>query len=122
MAGSSLPPPVAGEASVTAREAHSAARATPSSDSADSYNGDDARRFLRERNETRDLYSEATREVGWLENCLEAIQAAPSAAEGETSAAWALLADADARVTGQFLFLDRTSFSSTSFLSASFQF
>jgi hypothetical protein len=56
-------------------------RAISSSDSADSYNSDDAQRFLRERNETRDLYFEATCEAWRLENCLEATQAALSTAE-----------------------------------------
>lgn len=92
------------EVSGVARDAHSVAPAGSSSNSADSYNRDDARRFLRERNETRYLYSDATRKVRWLEFCLEATQATLSAAEGETSATRAMLAHADARVAGRFLF------------------
>lgn len=38
-----------------------------SADSSDSYNGDDARCFLRERNEATARYSEATKEKGLLE-------------------------------------------------------
>ena len=39
----------------------------PSSDSFDSYNGDDARRFLREWRAAQNRYSEVTRENGQLE-------------------------------------------------------
>jgi hypothetical protein len=79
------------------------APASSSTGSANSYNGNDARRFLRQRNEARDLYSEATHEVGHLEFCLEATQAALLDTEGETSNARAMLADADARVAVEFL-------------------
>lgn len=116
----SLPPPTAGEASSTDRDAHSGARANSSSDFADSYNGDDARCFLRERNDTCNLYSEATHEVQWLEYCLVATQAALSAAEGETSAAQALLAKADTKVASHPLFSNKVSYSSTFSFSASF--
>lgn len=80
---------------------HGAPPASPTSSStgsADSYNGDDARRFLCQWNKTHDLYYTATREIGRLELYLEATQAALSAAEGETLATHAMLADADARV------------------------
>lgn len=110
MAGSFLSPSIVDEASSAACEPHSVACAVSSSDSANSYNRDDARRFLRERKETRDLYSEATRKVGRLEKCLNATQAALSAAEGEISAARALLADTDARVAGQFPFPKKSLF------------
>lgn len=66
-----------------------------------SYNGDDAQRFLRELNETRNLYFEVTRDAGPLESCLEATQAALTAAEGETSATRELLAAADSWVAGK---------------------
>ena len=46
------------------------------------------------------FYSEATRKLGHLNLCLETTQAAVSTAEGETSAARAMLANADARVAG----------------------
>ena len=55
-------------------------------DSSDSYNGDDARRFLREWRAAQNRYSEATRENGQLEICLGASQAALHAAEEEASA------------------------------------
>lgn len=75
-ARSSLPPPVAGEASSAARDAHSRARADSSSDSAD-----DAQHFLLDRDETHNLYSKATRDVRRFEYCLKATQAALSAIE-----------------------------------------
>jgi hypothetical protein len=93
---------MAGGTSNAARGAPPIASAS-SLGSADSYSGDDTRRFLHQWNETRDLYSRATREVGHLELCLEATQAALSAADGETSAARAMLADADARVASKTL-------------------
>jgi len=57
-----------------------------SSDSSDSYNGDDARRFLWEWRVAQNCYSEATRENGQLKIHLEASQAALHAAEEEASA------------------------------------
>ena len=72
-----------------------------SSDSSDSYTGDDARRFLQEWKAAKDRYSEATRENGHLEIRLEASQAALLAAEEETNAARALLAESDAMVAGK---------------------
>jgi hypothetical protein len=72
--------------------------------------------FLHQRNEARDLYSKATRKVGCLEFSLEATQAALLAAEGETSAAHAMLVDADARVASMVP-LNRISFSLTTSLS-----
>jgi hypothetical protein len=47
-------------------------------------------------------YSEKTKETGDLKICLEEVQAAQSAAKGETSAVRAQLAAADARVAGKF--------------------
>jgi hypothetical protein len=54
---------MASEASSVVRGAPPAAPASSSTGSADSYDGDDARRFLRQRNEARDLYFDATREA-----------------------------------------------------------
>lgn len=68
--------------------------------SVNSYNGDDARRFLCQLNKTRSLYSEATRHAGHLESRLEATQAALPASEGETSTARKILSAADSRVAG----------------------
>jgi hypothetical protein len=52
-----------------------------SSDSADSYNGDDAQRFRCEWNAAIDHYSEATKQNRQLEFALEASQVAFSATE-----------------------------------------
>ena len=70
-------------------------------DSSDSYNSDDARCFLWEWRASQDRYSEATRENGQLEICLEASQATLLATEEETSAAWARLAESDTMVVGK---------------------
>ena len=79
---------------------------TSSSDSSDSYNGDDARRFLREWRAAQNCYSEATRENGQLEIRLRASQAALHAAEEEASAIRAWLVESDAVVTGKMIFRD----------------
>jgi hypothetical protein len=73
-----------------------------SSDSADSYNGDDAQRFRREWNAAIDHYSKATKQNGQLEFALEASQVAFSAAETEASTIQAQLAESDARVVDKF--------------------
>jgi hypothetical protein len=52
-----------------ARGAESTATASSSSGSVDSYNGDDAWRYLRWWKGIRDLYSEATREIVHLQLC-----------------------------------------------------
>ena len=66
----------------------SAAVAPDSSlDSSDSYNGDDAWRFLLEWRVAQDRYSEATQENGQLEIHLGASQAALLTTEEEASAA-----------------------------------
>ena len=70
-------------------------------DSSDSYNGDDAWRFLLEWRVAQDRYSEATRENGQLEILLGASQAALLAAEEEAGAARAWLAKSDAMVAGK---------------------
>ena len=55
-----------------ALDAESAAPIGSSDDSPDSYNGDDARRYLCEWNTAMDRYSKATRESGHLEIVLSA--------------------------------------------------
>ena len=72
-----------------------------SSDSSDSYNGDDAWRFLLEWRAAEDRYSEATRENSQLEIRLEVSQAALHSAEEEASVARARLAESDAMVAGK---------------------
>ena len=92
-------PPSTGEPS----NAESAAAPAPdsSSDSSDSYTGDDARRFLQEWRAAKDHYSEATQENGQLEIHHEASQAALLTAEEETNAAQTRLAESDAMVVGK---------------------
>lgn len=91
----------AGRSSSVARDACSIASARSSFDSSDSYNGDDTQCFLHERNEVRDLYSDATHVIEWLEFCLNASQAALATAEGERSIVRARLAKADASVASK---------------------
>jgi len=69
-----------------------------SSDSFDSYNGDDAQRYLHEWRMAQNRYSEATWENGQLEIRLGVSQAALHAAEEEASAVRAWLAEFDAMV------------------------
>ena len=57
-----------------------------SSDSSDSYNGDDARRYLHEWRMDQNRYSEVTWENGQLETRLGVSQATLHAAEEEASA------------------------------------
>ena len=90
------PLPRAGEPS----DATSSALAS-SLDSSDSYNGDDARRFLQEWRVAQDHYSEAAQENGQLEICLGVSQGALHATEEEASAARAWLAESDAMVAGK---------------------
>lgn len=92
--------PVTGP-SGAAQDAESATLAESSDDSSDSYNGDDARHYLHERNEAMDRYSEATRENWRLELALSASQAALAAVEGEIGAVRAKLAESDARIAGK---------------------
>ena len=97
---------MAGLACRGARGAKSAAAASSSGRSSDSYNGDDARCYLRWWKGTHDLYSEATREIVRLQLCLEVTQAALTAAEGEASTARAMLSAADGRVAGPVLLFE----------------
>ena len=86
-----------------ASEPSDAASSTPasSSDSSDSYNGDDARRFLREWRVAQNCYSEATQENGQFEIRLEVSQAALHAVEEEANAVRAWLAESDAMAAGK---------------------
>jgi len=86
-----------------AHDAHSVAQAGSSSDSADSYNGDDARHYRHEWNAAIDRYSEATRESGHLEFAPNASQAALATAKGEANAVHAQLVESDGRVAGKIL-------------------
>ena len=72
-----------------------------SSDSSDSYNGDDARHFLQEWRAAQNRYSEVTRENGQFKIRLGVSQAALHAAEEEASAVRARLAESDATVVGE---------------------
>ena len=83
------------------QDVESAASAGSSDDSSDSYNGDDARRYLHEWNAAMDRYSEVTPERGHLEFTLNASQTALATVEGETNTVRAQLATSDARVVGK---------------------
>ena len=76
-------------------------RAGSSSDSADSYNGDNARRFHHEWNTAVDRYSKATRQNGPLEFSLNTSQATLSAVKVEANVVQAQLVESDARVVGK---------------------
>ena len=89
-----------------ARGAKSTAATSSSGGSGDSYNGDDARHYLRWCKGTRNLYSEATREIVRLQLCLEVTQAALTAAEGEASTARVMLSAADGRVAGTVILFE----------------
>jgi hypothetical protein len=69
--------------------------------SSDSYNGDDVRCYLHERDEALGHHWEATCETEHLEATLATSQTAPATMEGESSATRAHLADSDARVVGE---------------------
>ena len=72
-----------------------------SSDSVDSYDGDDARRFHHEWNAAVNHYSETTWHNAQLEFALNASQVALSAMEAEANMVLAQLAESDARVVGK---------------------
>ena len=97
---------MAGLACRGARGAKSAAAASCSGGSGDSYNGDDARCYIRWWKGTCDLYSETTREIVRLQLCLEVTQAVLTTAEGEASTARAMLSAADGRVAGMVLLFE----------------
>ena len=72
-----------------------------SSNSSDSYNGDNARRFLQEWRAAQNRYSKVTQENGQLEICLRVSQAALHATEEEASAVRARLAESNAMVAAK---------------------
>jgi hypothetical protein len=80
---------------VRAIEAH-LARSSSSSKS-----GQDIWNHIRERREARNLYSEATLEVGRLEQCLDAVKIALSASEEEINVAQMRADEAHVRVAGK---------------------
>ena len=86
-----------------AGEPFDAVSSTPasSSDSSNSYNSDDARRFLREWRAAQDRYSEATQENGQLEIRFRVSQAALHTTEEEASAIRAWLAESNTMVAGK---------------------
>ena len=67
------------------------------SSSSSSESGQDIQNLIRERREARNLYSDATLEVGQLEQCLDAIKIALSASKEETSVAQMRADEAHAR-------------------------
>ena len=79
---------------------------TSLSDSSDSYNGDDARRYLHEWRMAQNHYSEATWETGQLEICLGVSQASLHAVEEEANAARERLIELDAAVAGKMSLRD----------------
>ena len=94
------------------------ASSTPasSSDSSNSYNSDDARRFLREWRAAQDRYSEATQENGQLEIHLRVFQATLHATEEEASAIRAWLAESDAMVAGKMSSMNASILISTPYI------
>ena len=82
-------------------EAQPAASATSSTNSSNSYNGDDARCYLHEQDEALGHHWEVTQKTKRLEAALTASQTALTTVEGESSAAWAWLAESNARVVGR---------------------
>ena len=72
-----------------------------SSDSSDSYNGDDARCFPHEWRMAQNRYSEATWENGQLKICLGVYQAALNATKEKASAVRAWLSESNAAVAGK---------------------
>jgi hypothetical protein len=58
-----------------------------SSSDSESYDGQDVWNLIRERREARNLYSEATREAGRLELCLDVVKTTLSASEEEMNVA-----------------------------------
>ena len=87
-----------------------------SSDSSNSYNDDDARRFFREWRAAEDRYSEAIRKNGQFEIHLGVFQAALNAAEEEASAVQGRLAESDATVAGKMSSMNASILVSTIFI------
>ena len=74
------------------------------SSSSSSELGQDIWNLIRERREAGKLYSEATLEVGWLEQCLDAIKTTLSASKEETNVAQMRADEAYARAIGKISF------------------
>ena len=74
---------------------------TRSSSSSESYDSQDVQNLIYERREAKNLYSEATREVGRLKLCLDAIKTALSASEEDTNVAQMRANEAHARAAGK---------------------
>ena len=72
-----------------------------SSSSSSSKSGQDIHNLIHERREAENLYSEATLEVGRLEQCLDAVKIALSESEEETNVAWMRADEAHARAAGK---------------------
>ena len=72
-----------------------------SSSSSSSEPSPDIKNLIRERREAENLYSEATLEIGWLEQCLDAVKIALSASEEETNVAQMRADEAHARTAGK---------------------
>ena len=87
---------------VCASEAHLAGSMVSSSLSSSSELGQDIRNLICERREGGKLYSEATLEVGRLEQCLDAVKIALSTSEEETNVAQMRADEAHARAAGKF--------------------
>ena len=87
-----------------------------SSDSFDSYNGDDDRRFLHEWRMARNRYTEATWENGQLKIHLGVSQAALHAAEEEASTIRARLAESDTATAGKMSSMNASILISTIFI------
>ena len=87
-----------------------------SSDSSNSYNSDDARRFFREWRAAEDRYSKAIWNNSQLEIRLGVFQAALNAAEEEASVIRAWLAESDAAVVGKTKSMNASILISTVFI------
>jgi hypothetical protein len=67
----------------------------------ESYDGQNVWNLIRERREAGNLYSEAMREVGQLELCLDAVETTFSASQEETNVAQMRADEAYARAAGK---------------------
>ena len=105
------PLPRAGEPSNVASSALAS-----SSDSSDSYNGDNTRHFLWEWRVAQNRYSKVTRENGQLEISIGVSQATLHAAEEEASTVRARLAESDAAVASKMSSMNASILISTAFI------
>ena len=83
-------------------EAHLAGSMVSSSSSSSFESGQDIQNLIHERREAGNLYSEATLEVGQLEQCLDAIKMALIASKEQTNVAQMMADEAHARAAGKF--------------------